>query len=102
MFQAKQAMFIYCESPVHAGAGQAIGLVDNPIQREVHTEHPVIAGSGVKGALRHHLWRKWENGDDEKTRDLLNRIFGPEPGNSSDYAGAISFSDAQLVAFPVR
>jgi len=102
MFEASKAMFIYCTSPVHAGAGQAFGLIDNPIQRERHTEYPAIAGSGVKGALRHHLWRKWDQGDGEQTRDLLNRIFGPESGKSSDYAGAISFSDAQLVAFPIR
>ncbi len=102
MFEASRAMFIYCTSPVHAGAGQAFGLIDNPIQRERHTEHPVIAGAGVKGALRHHLWHKWNNGDGEQTRDLLNRIFGPEAGKSSDYVGAISFSDAQLVAFPIR
>ncbi len=102
MFEASKAMFIYCTSPVHAGAGQAFGLIDNPIQRERHTEHPVIAGAGVKGALRHHLWRKWDQGDGEQTRDLLARIFGPESGENSAYAGAISFSDAQLVAFPVR
>jgi len=102
MFEASRAMFIYCTSPVHAGAGQAFGLIDNPIQRERHSEHPVIAGAGVKGALRHHLWRKWDQGDGEQTRDLLNRIFGPEAGKSSEYAGAISFSDAQLVAFPIR
>jgi len=102
MFEASKAMFIYCTSPVHAGAGQAFDLIDNPIQRERHSEHPVIAGAGVKGALRHHLWHKWDQGDGRQTRDLLNRIFGPESGNSSDYAGAISFSDAQLVAFPIR
>jgi len=102
MFEATKAMFIYCTSPVHAGAGQAFGLIDNPIQRERHTEHPVIAGAGVKGALRHHLWRKWNQGDGEQTRDLLNRIFGPEAGKSADFAGAISFSDAQLVVFPIR
>jgi len=102
MFEATKAMFIYCTSPVHAGAGQAFGLIDNPIQRERHTEYPVIAGAGVKGALRHHLWRKWNQGDGEQTRELLNRIFGPEAGKSADFAGAISFSDAQLVVFPIR
>ncbi len=102
MFQAKKAMFIYCESPVHAGTGQAFGLVDNPIQREKHTGHPVIAGSGVKGALRHHLWRKWNVKDDKDRKCLLDSIFGPEAGNSDLHAGAISFTDAQLVAFPVR
>ncbi len=111
MFEASKAMFIYCTSPVHAGAGQAFGLIDNPIQRERHTQHPVIAGSGVKGALRHHLYQKWGPSDEDQsdnkelTRELLNRIFGPDGKNgerTSDYAGAISFSDAQLVAFPVR
>ncbi|MDQ6951764.1 MAG: type III-B CRISPR module RAMP protein Cmr4 [Mariprofundales bacterium] len=103
MFEATQAMMIYCTSPLHAGAGQAFGLIDNPIQREKHTEHPVIAGSGVKGALRHHLWRKWERGDGEQTRKLLDRIFGPEGGNKEELrAGAISFSDAQVLCFPVR
>ncbi|MDQ6962513.1 MAG: type III-B CRISPR module RAMP protein Cmr4 [Mariprofundaceae bacterium] len=102
MFEAKKAMLMYCTSPVHAGAGQAFGLIDNPIQRERHSEHPVIAGSGVKGALRHHLYRQWANNDEKQTKDLLNRIFGPESGESSDYAGAISFSDAQLLVFPIR
>lgn len=32
---------------------------------------------------------------------LLDRIFGPEQ-DASDHAGAISFADATLVAFPVR
>ena len=34
------------------GAGQAVGAINNPIQREVHTSHPLIAGSGLKGAVR--------------------------------------------------
>jgi CRISPR-associated protein Cmr4 len=96
MFQAKRLMFLYAVTPVHMGAGTAIGVVDNPIQREVHTQHPLFAGSGIKGALRqaaegHANWGK----------ERVNRIFGPET-NASDHAGAISFADAQLVAFPVR
>ena len=93
MYQAQKALFFYCVSPIHMGAGTAIGLIDNPIQRERHTDHPVFAGSGLKGAIRHHfLADGWE-------KELLDRIFGPE---GSEYAGAISFGDAQLVAFPVR
>ncbi len=102
MFEKHKAMFIYCATPVHAGAGQAFGLVDNPIQREKHTDHPVIAGSGVKGALRHHLWCKWGVRDDKEKKKLLERLFGPEAGSSELQAGAVSFTDAQLVAFPVR
>jgi len=102
MFEAHKAMFIYCTTPVHAGTGQAFGLVDNPIQREKHTEHPIIAGSGVKGALRHYLGHKWGEANEKETASLLDRIFGPEQSTSELRAGAISFSDAQLVAFPVR
>jgi CRISPR-associated protein Cmr4 len=53
MFEKHAAVFLYAVSPVHMGAGQAIGVIDNPIQRERHTEHPCFAGSGIKGAVRH-------------------------------------------------
>ena len=101
MFSAKKALFIYCVSPVHMGAGTALGLIDNPIQRERHTEYPMIAGSGLKGAVRHHFWSQLDDGSRKDKANLLNRLFGPET-NASDFAGAISFGDAQLVAFPVR
>jgi CRISPR-associated protein Cmr4 len=95
MFQAKQLVFYTCVSPVHMGAGQAVGAIDNPIQREVHTGHPLIAGSGLKGAVRHHFARTWAD------KDLIKRIFGPDR-DASEHAGAIAFTDAALVAFPVR
>lgn len=98
MFQEKAAMFIYCVSPVHMGAGTAIGAIDNPIQRERHTQHPMMMGSGIKGALRHFFAATWTQ---EEQKGLLDRIFGPETG-ASEHAGAISFSDAQIVLFPVR
>lgn len=96
MYQAQAALFLYAVSPVHMGAGTAFGLIDSPIQRERHTEHPVFAGSGLKGAIRHHFAQK------EKWREanLLERLFGPEGGEL--YAGAVSFGDAQIVLFPVR
>ena len=95
MFQAQQLVFYSCVSPVHMGAGQAVGAIDNPIQREVHTGHPLIAGSGLKGAVRHHFARTWTD------KHLITRIFGPER-DASEHAGAIAFTDAVLVAFPVR
>jgi CRISPR-associated protein Cmr4 len=93
MFQQQKALFVYCVSPVHMGAGTALGLIDNPIQRERHTEFPIIAGSGLKGALRHGLG--WSTGE-------IKAVFGPETSDSSEQAGAVSFGDAQLIAFPVR
>ena len=97
MFTANKALFLYAISPVHLGAGQAIGLIDNPIQREVHTGHPIFAGSGVKGAVRHQFY---SHRTDEKSE--LERYMGKDSQANGDYAGAVSFSDAQLVLFPVR
>lgn len=104
MYTAKKLMFLYAVTPVHMGAGTALGVIDNPIQREVHTGHPIFAGSGIKGALR-DMARA--NGWNKAT---IRRRFGPgddtkengEGANASDHAGAVSFADAQLVAFPVR
>jgi len=97
MFEQKKAVFYYAVSPVHMGAGQALGMVDNPIQREVHTGHPVFAGSGLKGAFRHEakLAKKWN-------KPKLNEVFGPEDQSGDLHAGAISLTDAQIVLFPVR
>ena len=97
MFTANKAVFLYAVSPVHMGAGQAIGLIDNPIQREVHCQHPIFAGSGVKGAVRHQFYA---NRKDEAAE--LTRYFGADSKGASEYAGAVSFTDAQLVLFPVR
>lgn len=104
MYQEQKAIFIYCVSPVHMGAGTALGVIDNPIQRERHTDYPVFAGSGLKGAIRHDFWAQAQTMEDGRNADLLIRkVFGPAPEDGgSEHAGAVSFSDAQLVCFPVR
>ena len=96
MFEKHAAVFLYAVSPVHLGAGQAVGLIDNPIQRERHTGHPCFAGSGIKGAVRHGF--EAMGGD----KGLIDRLFGPDSGSGELHAGALSFGDAQLVALPVR
>ena len=96
MFEKQAALFLYAVSPVHMGAGQAVGVIDNPIQRERHTGHPCFAGSGIKGAVRHGFTAI---GGDEM---LVGRLFGPDSNSGDLHAGAISFGDAQLVALPVR
>ncbi len=101
MFEASQLVFYYAVSPVHMGAGSSLGAIDSPIQREVHTDHPMLAGSGLKGALRHHVNRAWPRTEGDNPNRLIDRIFGPEK-NISDFAGALSLGDAQLVALPVR
>lgn len=97
--------FLYCLSPLHAGAGQATGAVDLPIQRERHTAWPHVQSSGVKGAFRHWFYAfQKQNGEEDKALKLTTTVFGGEETGESDagQAGAISFSDARLLAFPVR
>ncbi|PAT42639.1 type III-B CRISPR module RAMP protein Cmr4 [Vandammella animalimorsus] len=96
MFEKTAAVFFYAVSPVHMGAGQAVDIIDNPIQRERHTRHPCFAGSGIKGAVRHSYQALGGKEGD------INRLLGPDAGSPNLHAGAISFGDAQLVALPVR
>lgn len=96
MFEKQAAVFLYAVSPVHMGAGQAIDVIDNPIQREKHTGHPCFAGSGIKGAVRHNFTAL---GGDEKH---ITQLLGPDASSDELHAGAVSFGDAQMVALPIR
>lgn len=96
MFEKTAAVFLYAISPVHMGAGQAVDVIDNPIQRERHTQHPCFAGSGLKGAVRHSYAALGGSKDD------IARLLGPDSGSSTLHAGAVSFGDAQMLALPVR
>jgi CRISPR-associated protein Cmr4 len=93
----------YAISPIHAGSGASMAAVDLPIQRERHTNWPHIQSSGVKGAMRAHF----RDFTAEQDKQLINFIFGSDEqdGWSRDkdnIAGAVSFSDAKLLAFPMR
>lgn len=84
---------------LHPGTGQTTGVVDLPIQREVHTGFPMIASSGLKGSLREKAEQKWN----DKEPLIVSAIFGrekPEPGEEA--AGALIVTDARILAFPVR
>jgi len=96
MFQASRTLFLYALSPIHMGAGTAVDVIDNPVQREVHTSHPLLAGSGLKGAFRNALRVQ------DVARARIEVLFGPETTNADAHAGAISISDGQLLLFPVR
>lgn len=97
MFQEQTAFFLYAESSIHVGSGQALGAVDLAIQREQHTQFPVVPASGLKGALRH-----WFERQEDTDQALNTAVFGPDTQNAGDHAGAVAFSDARLMLFPMR
>lgn len=86
-------LFIHALSPLHAGTGQGVGVIDLPIAREVATGLPFLPGSSVKGTLRD------TPGIDAATRTLL---FGPDTANASEHAGSVQFTDQRLLLMPVR
>lgn len=101
MFKQAKPLFLIVETPLHAGSGSDLGIVDLPIQREAHTDYPKIEASGLKGSIREIFRGKAENGEVEKS-DFL-RAFGPEAPEGGDlYAGALGFTDARLLLFPVK
>jgi len=100
-------MSLYAVSPVHAGSGTSMGVVDLPIQRERHTNWPHIQASGVKGAMRHHFEKfknNIKNRDEQAQLDqITEKIFGTDNyGDNGTLPGAIAVSDARLIAFPIR
>ena len=93
-------LYLYTESPLHAGAAGAEGSLDLPIQREATTGYPVVWGQSLKGALRAAGQDAgWDQGS-------VDRVFGKavqhngEPGVNPS-AGLLTVGDAQLVALPV-
>ncbi len=85
-------LFLQALSPLHAGTGQGVGVIDLPIAREKATGIPIVPGSTLKGVLRSNC----EN-------DALKiRVFGPETENAREHAGSAQFSDLRLLFLPVR
>ena len=106
MFKKALPFFIHVITPLHAGTGQELGIVDLPIQRERHTGFPKIEASGLKGSIREvfkennkkvKVGNKEVSINDKITIDLT---FGPEAEVS--HAGALGFTDARILLFPVK
>lgn len=102
---ASSMIYLHAQTPMHAGAGTALGVVDLPVQRERHTHWPLIAGSGLKGVFRAACREKVANGGSLKeadNSDNIKLVFGPPTNDAHDHAGALSLTDGRVLAFPVR
>ena len=101
---------IYTISPLHCGAGQAAGAVDLPVARESHTGLPFVPGSSLKGVARDVC--------EKHDKEHVEGLFGSDPpqpggpdadgdadtrgGGAALKAGNLLFTDARLLALPVR
>ena len=79
----KKNMYIFTQTPMHVGAGNEVGVIDNPIQRDKITSCPVIPGSSIKGVFR----RECSFGMSETDVDL---IFGSDDEKNYQPEGLLS------------
>jgi len=86
-----RSYLLHALSPLHAGTGQGVGLIDLAIARERTTEHPIVPGSSVKGVLRDAARAQMDE-------ENVNAIFGSIEGGAS----MVRVSDARTLAFPVK
>jgi len=114
MFKTAIPFFIRAITPVHAGSGNDLGVVDLPIQREGHTGFPKIEASTLKGSIREAFEIK-ANGDKDK-EIKIHLMFGYDGTNANgdvkkffeeeldftQFSSAIAFADARILLFPIK
>jgi CRISPR-associated protein Cmr4 len=105
VYKIARPFFIWVQTPLHAGSGNDLGIIDLPIQREKHTSYPKIEASGLKGSIRESFEEqkgKELDGFGKIDQESIDLVFGPENAGSDGHAGALGFSDARLLLFPVK
>lgn len=103
-------IWLYAESPLHPGSGARVSYVDLPVQRERTTGFPIIQSSSLKGVLRWEALRRAKSNQDKWDVDTIAVLFGPGedlkdlggPTEASEFAGALSITDARVALFPIR
>ena len=107
MIEASEALFLWTETPMHAGSGATTGAVDLPIQRDRQTGHPMLQAGGAKGVLREHCAENWHDalrdvcGTAWMDTGMTDAVFGTGM-DANAFGGALSVCDARLLVFPVR
>ncbi|MDO5411748.1 MAG: type III-B CRISPR module RAMP protein Cmr4 [Lachnospiraceae bacterium] len=122
MYKNADLMIMRAMTPVHAGCGSDLGIIDLQIQREKHTNFPKIESSGIKGCIReaceeiaaskedvyniHNIF-----GYDKDSKNCYYSVSGGMVDISAEvklsfkkkeqFAGAIGFTDGKILLFPV-
>jgi CRISPR-associated protein Cmr4 len=110
--------FVHALSPLHAGTGQGVGVIDLPIARERATGLPYLPGSSLKGPLRDACPENdCEAVFGSKKQSVQSDNYAQSAGHSesasavnarsnqeqkTEHAGAVQFSDQRLLLLPVR
>jgi CRISPR-associated protein Cmr4 len=95
---AAALLYLYVESPLHAGTGGGEGETAHlPIQRDETTADPIIRAGTCKGVLRSQAAAL-------RPAAEVAAVFGPDPEAPPEDAvpAALTVGDARLLVFPVR
>lgn len=92
-------LYLFTRTPLHVGAGVSTGAIDHPLLRERHTGFPIIPGSTLKGVFA-DAWTDPIQGVRQPEGLWLFGVRSDHEGQAS--AGALQFSEAKLLALPVR
>jgi len=84
------ALFYHFYTPLHFGSGTTLSYVDLPVQRESHTDYPVMPSTGIKGVFRACY-------EMVKGEDKAEKLFG-----KGDEEGELIFTDGKILFFPVK
>ena len=93
--------WLHALTPVHLGAGRGLGYIDMPVAREKVTNWPYIPGSSVKGVIADYWNASEDNRKKEEYKDL-KAAFGTKGSDDNCAAGALVFTDANILCLPVR
>jgi CRISPR-associated protein Cmr4 len=86
---------IRCLTNLHVGSGETGGIVDNSIQRDSISRHPVIHGPSLKGALREYCKHQGAS--------FLYKVFGSVAATGpGTIQGSFRFFSAHLISIPMR
>ncbi len=119
MFKLARPLFLICETPLHVGSGDSLGIIDMPIQRERHTGFPKVESSSLKGSLRTAFEGtagnevdKWiqiqaafgydEDGIISGVEEKFTVGEGTEKKLKKEFIGCLGFTDARILLFPVK
>lgn len=97
MYTIAKPFYMFVNTPLHAGTGNEIGIIDMPIQREKHTGFPKIEASTLKGCLRADIEKRLK-----EKKEIIELLFGSSTQGDNSNAGAIGITDARLLLFPVK
>ena len=99
MYKENSLLSFKVLTPLHAGVGGGLGVIDLPIQREKHTNFPKIEASSLKGSFR----ESFESTLGRETKEI-HLAFGCDDCKLEvkEFAGALGFSDARILLFPIK